>query len=177
MEKLTEKMRKQLTAAARWAIKMWSKDPDKHVATELLQKDLRNSPFHCMLWYTQTMQHRLLQKTPQIPTPNPMFHEAQEPRDDPTMPPLEDVPIAEIASQEISFWEDAVNDDNLDAVRYVEPQPHENVDPEMMLDIQCLVGRQISKVSQLRGILKQTNTKANILDRILSCNVYLHVQW
>lgn len=150
--KLTEKMRKRLTAAARCAIKMRSKHPDKRVATELLQKDLRNSPLHCFGIHKQCSTD-YCKKTPQIPTPNPMFHEEQEPTDDPTMSPLEEVPIASIASQEIGFWEDAVNDDNLDAVRYVETQPPNSVDPEMMLDIQRLVGRLISKASQLRGIL------------------------
>ena len=172
--KLTEKMQKRLTAAARCAIKMRSKHPDKRVATELLQKDLRNSPLHCFGIHKQCSTD-YCKKTPQIPTPNPMFHEEQEPTNAPTMSPLEEVPIASIASQEIGFWEDAVNDENLDAVRYVEPQPPNSVDPEMMLDIQCLVGRLISKASQLRGICKQTNTKANILDIALSCNIYLHV--
>lgn len=69
-----------------------------------------------------------------------MFHEAQEQTDDPTMSPSEEVPIGAIASQEIRFREDAVNDDNLDAACYVEPQPPDNVGPEMMLDIQYLVG-------------------------------------
>ena len=45
--KLTERMRKRLTTAARCAIKMRSTDPDKKRATELLRQDLRNGPLHC----------------------------------------------------------------------------------------------------------------------------------
>lgn len=45
--KLAEAMRKQLTTAARCAIKMRSAEPDKKRATELLREDLRNGPLHC----------------------------------------------------------------------------------------------------------------------------------
>jgi len=45
--KLTESMRKQLTKAARCAIKMRSAHTNKGEAAKLLRQDLRNGPFHC----------------------------------------------------------------------------------------------------------------------------------
>ena len=44
---LTEKMRKRLTSAARCAIKMRSKEENKHKAVRLLEQDLVNGPLHC----------------------------------------------------------------------------------------------------------------------------------
>ena len=44
---LTKKMRCRLTSAARCAIKMQSKEPDKKKAVKLLQHDLQNGPYHC----------------------------------------------------------------------------------------------------------------------------------
>ena len=44
---LTEKMRKRLTSAARCAIKMQSKEENKHKAVRLLEQDLVNGPLHC----------------------------------------------------------------------------------------------------------------------------------
>ena len=40
-------MRCRLTSAARCAIKMRSKEPDKKKAVKLLQHDLQNGPYHC----------------------------------------------------------------------------------------------------------------------------------
>ena len=44
---LTLKMLKRLTSAARCAIKMRSKEPDRRNAINLLRKDLLNGPLHC----------------------------------------------------------------------------------------------------------------------------------
>ena len=44
---LTEKMRKRLVSAARCAIRMRSKEPDRKKAVRLLEKDLINGPNHC----------------------------------------------------------------------------------------------------------------------------------
>lgn len=44
---LTKRMRCRLTSAARCAIKMRSKEPDKKKAVKLLQHDLQNGPYHC----------------------------------------------------------------------------------------------------------------------------------
>ena len=44
---LTQKMRKRLTSAARCAIKMRSKETDKHKGLRSLERDLINGPFHC----------------------------------------------------------------------------------------------------------------------------------
>ena len=45
--KLTEAMRKRLTKAARCAIVMRSKEPDRSSAIAKLQKDLMDAPLHC----------------------------------------------------------------------------------------------------------------------------------
>lgn len=44
---LTAKMRQRLTSAARCAIKMRSKEPNRKEAIRKLQADLRNGPLHC----------------------------------------------------------------------------------------------------------------------------------
>ena len=44
---LTLKMRKRLVSAARCAIRMRSKDPDRKKAVKLLERDLLNGPRHC----------------------------------------------------------------------------------------------------------------------------------
>ena len=44
---LTLKMRQRLTSAARCAIKMRSKEPDRKKAVKLLEQDLKNGPYHC----------------------------------------------------------------------------------------------------------------------------------
>ena len=44
---LTLQMRKKLTSAARCAIKMRSKENDRRKGVKLLEKDLRNGPYHC----------------------------------------------------------------------------------------------------------------------------------
>ena len=44
---LTEKMRKRLVSAARCAIRMRSREPDRKKAVRLLEKDLINGPNHC----------------------------------------------------------------------------------------------------------------------------------
>ena len=44
---LTQKMRCQLTSAARCAIRMRSKEPDSTKAVKLLVQDLQNGPYHC----------------------------------------------------------------------------------------------------------------------------------
>ena len=44
---LTKRMRCRLTSAARCAIKMRSKEPDKGKAIKLLERDLQNGPYHC----------------------------------------------------------------------------------------------------------------------------------
>ena len=41
------KMRKRLMSAARYAIKMRSKEVDRKKAVKLLERDLRNGPYHC----------------------------------------------------------------------------------------------------------------------------------
>lgn len=73
-------------------------------------------------------------QAPQTPAQNPTesTHEANPHTDDPTMRPSEEVPIAAIATQQSRFWEDAVSDDNLDAVRCIEARYPDSVEPEMI---------------------------------------------
>ena len=47
--KLKQKMRKILTSAVRWAIKMHSEENNKHKARRLLERDLINGPFHALI--------------------------------------------------------------------------------------------------------------------------------
>ena len=44
---LTAKMRARLTSAARCAIRMRSKEPDRKKAVRQLERDLLNGPAHC----------------------------------------------------------------------------------------------------------------------------------
>ena len=44
---LTQRMRQRLTSAARCAIKMHIKETDINKAVKLLERDLRNGPYHC----------------------------------------------------------------------------------------------------------------------------------
>ncbi len=44
---LTEKMTRRLVSAARYAIKMRSKEPDRRLGVKLLRADLKNGPNHC----------------------------------------------------------------------------------------------------------------------------------
>lgn len=44
---LTENMRKRLTSAARCAIKMRNRDPDRNMVARLLERYLLNGPLHC----------------------------------------------------------------------------------------------------------------------------------
>ncbi len=50
--KLTEGMRKRLTKAARCAISMRSREPNKQLAIKLLRKDLHNGPLHCFGYHS-----------------------------------------------------------------------------------------------------------------------------
>ena len=50
---LTEKMRKRPTSAARCTIKMRSQEPDRNMATRLLERDLLNGPYHCFDYHNK----------------------------------------------------------------------------------------------------------------------------
>ena len=64
----------------------------------------------------------------------------------PVRPLTDDNTPGYIAARESRFWEDAVND-----IYTIASQNPETVDPEMIWDIQQLIGRLISKASQLLG--------------------------
>ena len=59
--------------------------------------------------------------------------------------------MALLAAQEEQFWNDALQEDELEAVRSVSPQLPANVDPEMVWDIQRLIGRLIAQADKLLG--------------------------
>ena len=57
-----------------------------------------------------------------------------------------------VAAQECQFWEDAVNEEEIDAVRSITSQPPAiTVNPEMMVDIQQLIARLVAKADKLLG--------------------------
>ena len=58
--------------------------------------------------------------------------------------------IYEVAHQEQSLWEDALDEENLQQVCSI-LQSTQPFDSEMMCDIQRLVGRLIAKAEQLLG--------------------------
>ena len=59
--------------------------------------------------------------------------------------------LGTVVSQEGQFWLDATSEGELEAVRSVAPQLPANVDPEMIRDIQHIVGRLVAKADKLLG--------------------------
>ena len=81
--KLTKKMRQKLVSAARCAIKMRSKYPDRVKARKLLEKDLLNGPLHCFGHhdhcsqdFCSTAKEKLRQKSSQQGTSSHSFSDA-----------------------------------------------------------------------------------------------------
>ena len=64
-----------------------------------------------------------------------------------------------VADQERQAWEDALDEHDLNTVRSVPAQPSVEVDPEMLRDIQCVVGRLIGKAEQLLGMIHRSRIK------------------
>ena len=147
--RLTESMRKQLTKAARCAIKMRSALTDKKEAAKLLRQDLRNGPYHCFgdhshcstdyCRVTESSEQAMTGRMP--PTDNAASDESGMSTD-----------VQRIADQEQRLWEDALNEENLDDVRLIPPSSLP-IDTEIMCDIQRLVGRLIAKAEQLLGMI------------------------
>ena len=59
--------------------------------------------------------------------------------------------LASIAAQQVEFWEDAMDEDELQTVRTVASQLPANLSEQMIWDIQSLVSCLISKADQLLG--------------------------
>ena len=144
--KLTVIMRKCLTTAARCAIKMRSIESDAKRATELLKKDLINAPRHCFGIHSEcstdyckavhSAQAPATSGTAEVSTSGT----AEEPEC-----------LGMIVSQEGQFWLDATDEGELEAVHSVAPQLPTNVDPELIRDVQRIVGRLVAKADKLLG--------------------------
>ena len=133
--KLTEVMRKRLTKAARCAISMRSREPDKKLAVKLLQKDLQNGPRHCFGIAAPALSHSTAH-TDDI---------AQS--SDTTVSPSD---IEDILQEQEQAWRDATDDSDLEAVQSID-EINSSVDERMMCDINRLVGRLVSKADLLLG--------------------------
>ena len=143
--RLSEPMRRRLTKPARCAIKMRSAMLDKHLATELLRQGLRNGPLHCFGIHAQCSTdyyYRLAQKehlgnvSAETWADASSSHHAQDTSSlDTCETSLTDDNTPEyIAARESRFWEDAVNENNLDDIYMIASQ-NPGVDPEMIWDI------------------------------------------
>ena len=124
--KLIEAMHKKLTKAARCAIKMRSKEENRSMAIKKLQEDIHNGPLHCLLAcspdYCKTAKSKLMSNenvtgssadtctspaAQSTTTPTNVL-----PADDSPAVDLDIDGITDIVEREITFWEDATNDDD-----------------------------------------------------------------
>ena len=145
--KLTTNMRKRLTKAARCAIKMRSTMPDRKLAVKLLHADLRNSPLHCFGIHTEcSTDYCKVAKTARLNKDT-----STDTTNTGSPPPSPTGLVANTVPQEIQQWEDALDEDSMEVLRYDTIPPQEDLDPAMIWDIQCLVGRLIAKADQLLG--------------------------
>ena len=149
--KLTEVMRKRLTKAARCAISMRSREPDKKLAVKLLQKDLQNGPRHCFGFHTKcstdfckTAQQRSPPSvSDSVESAAPALSHSIAHTDDiaqssdTTVSPSD---IEDILQEQEQAWRDATDDSDLEAVQSID-EINSSVDERMMCDINRLVGR------------------------------------
>ena len=163
-DKLTVAMRKRLTTAARCAIKMRSTESDAKRATELLRQDLINGPRHCFGIHSgcSTDYCKVVRSAQAPPTSGTAeattsgTGEAStsgvgEASTSQSCAGAEPESLRTVASQEGQFWRDATDEEELEAVRSVAPQLPANIDPELVLDIQRVVGRLVAKADKLLG--------------------------
>ena len=146
--KLTAAMRKKLTKAAQCAIKMGSGEKDTKRAVELLRQYLRYGPLHCFGAHTNcsTDYCKIISSTSHTTSANDS--DTTSTNNDNTctleqsaLEVSDQEVLAAIATQEQEqFWEDAVNEEGMKAVWSVAPESPDIVDPELVYDIQCLVG-------------------------------------
>ena len=113
--KLTESMRKKLTKAARCAIKMRSKEENRNLAIKKLQQDIHNSPLHCFGQhqacspdYCKIAKSKL---TSENTTADPSSDSSLIPDDIQSDLDVDDT-ISNIIDNEITFWQDATNNEN-----------------------------------------------------------------
>ena len=146
--KLTSNMRKRLTKAARCAIKMRSTISDCKLAANLLRTDLRNGPLHCFgvhdkcsTDYCQVAKNATLNTDTSTDTSHTHMS--------PTLSTTE--LVANTVSQEIEYWQDALDENNMETIRHDATPVPVDLDPAMIWDIQRLVGRLIAKADQLLG--------------------------
>ena len=144
-------MRKRLTTAARCAIKMRSAELDAKRGTELLRQDLRNGPLHCfgIHSYCSTDYCKIVCNSNTTTATNASISTSTQ-SEESTLEDREKEPASVIASQEKQFCRDAI-DEETEAVHSVAPELPANVDPQLVWDIQHLVGRLISKADKLIG--------------------------
>lgn len=142
--KLTDTMRKRLTKAARCAIKMRSQITDRKRAVELLRADLHNGPLHCFGVHSECSTDYC--KVAQATTLSMDISTTEANTSTPSS-----LPAASIASVEAQQWDDAMDEDNMEEIRSHRTPTPADLDPRMILDIQRLVGRLVSKADQLLG--------------------------
>ena len=144
--KLTVVMRKRLTTAARCAIKMRSTESDAKRATELLRKDLINAPRHCFGIHSEcsTDYCKVVRSAQAPPTSGTAEASTSGTAEEPEC-------LGMVASQEGQFWLDITDEGELEAVRSVAPQLPTNVDPELIRDVQRIVGHLVAKADKLLG--------------------------
>ena len=118
--KLTVAMRKRLTTAARCAIKMRSAESDAKRGTELLRQDLRNGPLHCfgIHSYCSTDYCKIVCNSNTTTTTNASISTSTQ-SEESTLEDREKEPASVIASQEEQFWRDAIDEEEIEAVRSV----------------------------------------------------------
>ena len=142
--KLTETMRKRLATAARCSIKMRSTVEDKTTAVALLREDLRNGPLHCFGIHTNCKTDYCKAVQLDLSTKESVEHLSTQ------SPDTDELCVRTIAEEEERIWSDTLDDEGLEAVRSV-PTNSIPVDPEMLCDIQQILGRLIAKAPQLLG--------------------------
>ena len=139
-------MRKRLTKAARCAIKMRSAMPDRKHATELLRADLRNSPLHCFGVHSKCSTDYCTVAQAATTDSHTTGTTTKDGDASDTSP---EVLPSTIASQEAQQWIDALDEENMEAIRSNTTPAPATLDPELIWDIQQLVGRLIAKADQL----------------------------
>lgn len=167
--KLTETMCKRLTAGARCAIKMRSKESDKKQGAELLRLDLRNSPLHCFSFPTNCSTHycKVAQATANPQPVDGFGSPATSSTSTAQLPDCDDSSITDemcisvVVDEELRAWTDAMNEEDLDVVRSTPVQPSMVLDAEMLCDIQQLLSRLIARAPQLLGIGEKDNMHGN----------------
>lgn len=149
--KLTEAMQKRLSKAARCAITMRSRDTDRKRAIQLLQHDLKNGPLHCFGIHTHCSTYFCkVAQSRAGDTAHSNDNTPPSPRSLQNQPSTGHTDVDIIAHEQEQAWRDAVDDTDLEAIRFV-PASDCRVDERMICDVQALVGRLVAKAEQLLG--------------------------